>query len=120
MKTNFDKEMDCSINFIKNLDKTLINSGIDDKRKVLSSIFTEKLVYSENKLLNFFHNEFLSLIFQNVNELQNKKRDKKEKISSLPHSVVRERLLSRLFIDSCFRIYNTAKSLQKKHFVDFD
>lgn len=92
MKTNFDKEMDYTIDFIKNLDKILINSDIDDKRRILSSIFTEKLVFSENKLLNFFSNEFLSLIFQDVSELQNKKRGKKEEISSLPRSVAGTRV----------------------------
>ncbi len=109
MKTNFDKEMDFSINFIQNLDKILINSDIDDKRRILSSIFTEKMVFSENKLLNFFSNEFLSLIFQDVRELQNKKRDKEDDFSSMSRSVARARRLSRSLEEICFRIYRVGR-----------
>ncbi len=74
------------------MDNILINSDMDDKRRILSSIFTEKLVFSDNKLLNFFNNEFLSVIFQNTKELQNKKRDKKEENSSLSRSVAGTRV----------------------------
>lgn len=73
MKTNFDNEIDYSISLLKNIDKVLIYSSLDDKRRILSSILPEKMVFSENKLLNFFQNEFISLIFLNPNELEEKK-----------------------------------------------
>jgi len=74
MKTNYDKEIDYSISLLKNIDKVLICSFLEDKRCILSSILPEKMVFSENKLLNFFQNEFFSLIFLNSNELEGKKR----------------------------------------------
>ena len=74
MKTNFDKEIDYSISLIKNLDRIVVSASLDDKRRILSSIILEKMVFSENKLLNFFQNEFINLIFQEPNELGCKKK----------------------------------------------
>jgi hypothetical protein len=74
MKTNYDKEIDYSISLLENIDKVLMCSFLEDKRCTLSLILPEKMVFSENKLLNFFQNEFFSLIFLNSNELEGKKR----------------------------------------------
>lgn len=87
-KSNIDNEVEYSVCMLSNLDKLFIMSDNECKRKMVSSIFDEKLIYDENKFLNSKLNKVVELTCLINNDLGRKKRDKKDKNSSLSRSVV--------------------------------
>ena len=61
-KSNIDNEVEYSVCMLSNLDKLFIMSDNECKRKMVSSIFDEKLIYDENKFLNSKLNKVVGIV----------------------------------------------------------
>ena len=62
------------VHMLKNLQDYYVNSSVNQKQQLLSSIFPENLFFEENKCRTDRINEVLRLILKTDSELANKKR----------------------------------------------
>jgi site-specific DNA recombinase len=67
------------------LDRYYKQAAIEVKSKIVSSIFPEKLIFTEKKYRTPKINEVLALITSNINHLGIPKKQKAAKIDSLHH-----------------------------------
>ncbi len=88
-KIDFPKLLDNALNHVINLAKVYSDGDIQIKRKIIGSIFPEKLEFLENHYRTARVNVFLSCIFQINNELGAKKNRKESELSHLSGLVPR-------------------------------
>ncbi len=88
-KIDLPKLLDQALSNLINLDKVFINGDIEVKRKIIGSIFPEKLQFSKNHYRTTRVNVLLSYIYQINNELGTKKNRKESELSPLSGLVPR-------------------------------
>lgn len=86
---DFPKLLERALSNLINLDKVFINGDIEVKRKIIGSIFPEKLQFSKNHYRTTRVNVLLSYIYQINNELGAKKNRKESELSPLSGLVPR-------------------------------
>ena len=83
VKSSFDEYIEGSLLMLENLKGYYKNSPIQVKQKIIGSIFTEKLIYKENKFRTTKINEFIRLMTMNINELDEIKNGQTTNFSNL-------------------------------------
>lgn len=91
-KIDFSKLLDNALNHVVNLAKVYSDGDIQLKRKIIGSIFPEKLEFFENHYRTTRVNLLLSYIFQINNELGVRKNRKESELSPLSGLVPRTEL----------------------------
>ncbi len=86
---DFPKLLDRALSNLINLDKVFINGDIEVKRKIIGSIFPEKLQFSKNHYRTTRLNVLLSYIYQINNDLGTEKNRKESELSPLSGLVPR-------------------------------
>lgn len=82
-KIDFPKLLDQALSNLVNLSKVYADGDIEVKRKIVGSMFSEKLEFFENHYRTTKANVLLSYIYQINNELGAKKNRKESELSPL-------------------------------------
>lgn len=88
-KVNIDKLLDSAIGVLTKLDVIYINSDVEVKRKLVGSIFSEKICFDGTKCRTASTNEVISLIYMINNELCETKNGKEKPENFLSRLVER-------------------------------
>ena len=72
---DFNKKLGHAINVIRNMDEILASSRVEHKIQLIGSMFPEKIQFDGENYRTNSYNKVLDWIFQNINDLQNKKTE---------------------------------------------
>lgn len=73
IRTEFDEYLKWGFNLLENVQGYYLNSPVDVKQKIIGSIYTGKLTFSEDKLRTNGVNKLVELICVPINQLHEKK-----------------------------------------------
>lgn len=88
-RANIEPKLDYSINLINNTDSYIRDAPVEVKCKLISSIFSEKIIFDRESYRTNSYNKVLDLIYQQTNELRGVETKSGESISTFSASVPR-------------------------------
>ena len=75
MDAEYKKYLDWNFTLIKNLPKGFEQADLEQKQKIVGSIFPERLIFEKNQFRTKKMNRVIQLISQNTNEKSKNKKD---------------------------------------------
>ena len=106
---DLDKKLDHMIRTLSNLVKLYEQGDVEIKRKLIGSIFPNKMVYEKNSVRTVELNPAVELIFSNVKRSRGRKKRKHTNFGVLSHRVVSTDLFSNPFLEDLERLGNLLK-----------
>ena len=106
--TSIGQKLEHAFNVIRNMPEILTSGRVEHKVQLLGSMFPEKIQFDGEKYRTNSYNKVLEWIFQNTNELQNKKTEDQDQKSLSSVSVPRTGLFYEPFLkdlDLIWKIY---------------
>ena len=74
--SSIDKKIVRNLELLSNIKNTYIERDTEIKRRIISSMFPEKLIFEENSVRTLFTNQLVSLILNDGKPSSNSKKEK--------------------------------------------
>ena len=108
-----DVKFDFAMNLLSNMDKILTNAPLEDKINILGSMFPEKIEFDGKKHRTNSYNKVLDTIFQETNQLKEKKKEEPDENSDSSLQVPLTVLFSEPFLNDLELIWNLNTTINK-------
>lgn len=113
-ETDITPKIDAGIEVLENIDQAYLNGDTYTKREILSSIFTEKLIYTKTGFRTQRVNEAVQVIFNLGEAFSQIKMGQTSNLSALSHQVIPLVHLSNLFSHDLNKLVKLHALLKQK------